>query len=204
MKTCSSPVLANSRVPPIADGSPATIPAKMMMDMPLPMPRSLTCSPSHMRNIVPATSVVYRRDSETPAGVHDHLKGAGLLRFECNRNPEGLKHREGHRAVSRISRDLPATRLSFFPKLLQTRVHVRKELHDDGCRNIRHDSDCKNRESFKRSPRKHVEHVEDRAPLLIEQHFQGNGINSGHRNERADSEHDQRAENEQQALLEFG
>ena len=145
-----------------------------------------------------------RRDSETPAGVHDHLKRAGLLRFECNRNPEGLKHREGHGAVSRISRDLPAARLSFLPKLLQTRVHVRKELHDDGCRDIRHDSDCKNGESFQRSPRKHVEHVEDCAPLLLEQHLQGNGINPRHRNERADSEHDQCAENEQQALLELG
>ena len=30
----------------------------MMSDMPLPMPRSVICSPSHMRNIVPVTSVV--------------------------------------------------------------------------------------------------------------------------------------------------
>ena len=58
MTTCSSPVRASSRVPPIAEGSPATMPAKMMMEMPLPMPRSLTCSPSHIRKMVPATSVV--------------------------------------------------------------------------------------------------------------------------------------------------
>ena len=33
------------------------MPAKMMMEMPLPIPRSLTCSPSHMRKMVPVTRV---------------------------------------------------------------------------------------------------------------------------------------------------
>ena len=32
----------------IACGSPTTMPVKMISDMPLPMPRSLICSPSHM------------------------------------------------------------------------------------------------------------------------------------------------------------
>ena len=35
-----------------------TMPAKMMMEIPLPRPRSVTCSPSHIRNIVPVTNVV--------------------------------------------------------------------------------------------------------------------------------------------------
>ena len=50
MRACSS-------VRPIAFGSPAAMPAKMMSEMPLPRPRSVICSPSHMRNIVPVTSV---------------------------------------------------------------------------------------------------------------------------------------------------
>ena len=33
------------------------MPAKMMSDMPLPMPRSVICSPSHMMNAVPVVSV---------------------------------------------------------------------------------------------------------------------------------------------------
>ena len=48
----------SSRVPPIAAGRPATMPAKMIIEMPLPMPRSVICSPSHMRNIVPVMSVI--------------------------------------------------------------------------------------------------------------------------------------------------
>jgi hypothetical protein len=51
-------VLASSKVPPTADGKPATIPAKMMIDIPLPMPRSVICSPSHIKNIVPVTKVM--------------------------------------------------------------------------------------------------------------------------------------------------
>ena len=32
------------------------MPAKMISDMPLPMPRSVICSPSHMMNAVPVVS----------------------------------------------------------------------------------------------------------------------------------------------------
>ncbi len=33
------------------------MPAKMISEMPLPMPRSVICSPSHMMNAVPVVSV---------------------------------------------------------------------------------------------------------------------------------------------------
>ncbi len=42
----------------MAEGRPATIPAKMMREMPLPTPRSVICSPSHIRNMVPVTRVI--------------------------------------------------------------------------------------------------------------------------------------------------
>ena len=42
----------------MACGRPATMPAKMISEMPLPMPRAVICSPSHIRNIVPPTSVM--------------------------------------------------------------------------------------------------------------------------------------------------
>ena len=34
------------------------MPAKMMSEMPLPTPRCVICSPSHIRNMVPPTSVM--------------------------------------------------------------------------------------------------------------------------------------------------
>ena len=38
-------------------GRPATMPAKISRLMPLPMPRSVICSPSHMMKAVPVVSV---------------------------------------------------------------------------------------------------------------------------------------------------
>ena len=38
-------------------GSPTTMPAKMMRLIPLPMPRSVICSPSHMMKAVPVVRV---------------------------------------------------------------------------------------------------------------------------------------------------
>ncbi len=52
------PSLTSCAVAPSARGRSATMPAKMIIDMPLPMPRSVICSPSHIRNIVPVTSEI--------------------------------------------------------------------------------------------------------------------------------------------------
>jgi hypothetical protein len=48
LKFCISPFLASSIVPPIADGKPATIPANIIIDIPLPIPLSVICSPSQI------------------------------------------------------------------------------------------------------------------------------------------------------------
>ena len=58
VKIDSSRCRTNSRVWRIAPGKAATMPAKMIMEMPLPMPRSVICSPSHMMNAVPVVSVI--------------------------------------------------------------------------------------------------------------------------------------------------
>jgi len=51
------PFCTPSMVVPMAGTKPTTMPAKMMSEMPLPIPRSLICSPSHMMNAVPVVSV---------------------------------------------------------------------------------------------------------------------------------------------------
>ena len=48
-----SPERTISSVLPMARGRPATMPATMIIVMPLPMPRSVICSPSHITNMVP-------------------------------------------------------------------------------------------------------------------------------------------------------
>jgi hypothetical protein len=64
MKTSRTIIAITAGVPvldlvgsPIAGTRPTTMPAKMISEMPLPMPRSLICSPSHMTTAQPVVSV---------------------------------------------------------------------------------------------------------------------------------------------------
>ena len=54
------------------------MPAKMMSEMPLPIPRSVICSPSHMMKIVPVVSVstVMRRKPQPGCGTSGAPPGA--------------------------------------------------------------------------------------------------------------------------------
>ena len=58
MKVDNAPVLPNSNVVAKALGISATIPEKIINEIPLPIPLWVICSPSHIRNMVPATIVV--------------------------------------------------------------------------------------------------------------------------------------------------
>ncbi len=53
-----SPILMSLKVSIMAAGKRATMPAKMMREMPFPMPRSVICSPSHMMKAVPEVRVM--------------------------------------------------------------------------------------------------------------------------------------------------
>ena len=51
-----SPCLDCSKAWPIAPGIPVKMLVAIIIEIPLPIPLSDTCSPSHIRNIVPATT----------------------------------------------------------------------------------------------------------------------------------------------------
>ena len=53
-----APVLPNSKVVTRALGISATIPEKIIKEIPLPIPLWVICSPNHIKKIVPATIVV--------------------------------------------------------------------------------------------------------------------------------------------------
>ena len=53
-----APVDTSWKRPDVPLGRPATIPAKMMIEIPFPRPRSVICSPSHIRNIVPVSKEI--------------------------------------------------------------------------------------------------------------------------------------------------
>ena len=99
-------------------GRLATMPAKMMSEMPLPMPREVICSPSHIRNTVPPVSVmtVDRRKNMPGSTTRPALP------LEADGNAIGLQCGEEHRAVARVLVDLLAALLAFLLQLLEMRA----------------------------------------------------------------------------------
>ena len=62
----NAPVLPNSKVEANALGISATMPEKIIKEIPLPTPLNVICSPNHIKNVVPATKeivVVNLKDS---------------------------------------------------------------------------------------------------------------------------------------------
>ncbi len=136
-----SPLRTSSSVPPIAAGSPATMPARMIIEMPLPRPRSVICSPSHIRNMVPAVSVsVAMKTNWTP----------GLITtpwfWNATAAPAAWNIASADRAHARVLRELAPARLAFLAQRLQLRHDDRHHLHDDRRRDVRHDAEREDRQ----------------------------------------------------------
>ena len=55
---CGAGARADSKAWPISCGNRATMPPKMISEMPLPTPRLVICSPIHIRRMVPPVSVI--------------------------------------------------------------------------------------------------------------------------------------------------
>ncbi len=86
VKMLMLPVRMSSIVLKMAAGSPTTIPAKMIREMPLPTPRSVICSPSHMTKAVPVVSVRTVRSRNPHPG--DGTRGAPPGAVVCSRKNE--------------------------------------------------------------------------------------------------------------------
>ena len=54
----NAPVLPSSKVDAKALGISATIPEKIIKDIPLPTPLRVICSPNHIKKVVPATNAM--------------------------------------------------------------------------------------------------------------------------------------------------
>ena len=91
-------------------GTRATMPAKMMKLMPLPMPRSVISSPIHMASTVPAASVTIWRDRRQAQDVE---VGDDALRRQDGEVAIGLQQRERHGQVARVLVDLGPAVLAF-------------------------------------------------------------------------------------------
>ena len=58
IKADNAPVLPSSNVEAKALGISATIPEKIIREIPFPTPLKVICSPNHIKNVVPATKEI--------------------------------------------------------------------------------------------------------------------------------------------------
>ena len=144
-------------------GSPTTIPAKMISDMPLPIPRSVICSPSHMMNAVPVVrlSIVIRM--KPMPGIQHEVAFRGL---QHRRDAERLHQRKTDGEIARPLRDLAAAELAFLLQLLERRNHHRQQLQNDRRRDVGHDAQRENRQAPERAAGEQIDEAEERACVL--------------------------------------
>ncbi len=84
-----------------APGSAATMPTVMIIDIPLPMPRSVIWSPIHIKNIVPALSVMTVTIWKPSPGLV--TKGSKSCGHRADALEEGIGGRVFHRNCQQIA-----------------------------------------------------------------------------------------------------
>ena len=144
------------------------MPAKIISEIPLPTPRSVICSPSHIRNIVPAEQGDHRRDeTECPMPAIDHqtllVISSAIEMLNCLGTTPGATVR-----VTCVLRNLATTPLRLLSLSLPKRRH-----HTTVSSCIMIDAEmygmmpeCEHREARQRATGEHIEHAEDTATLL--------------------------------------
>ena len=203
-KVDSAPVRPSSSVETSACGRLATMPAKMISEMPLPTPRAVICSPSHIRNIVPPTSVMTQDSRKNMPGSCTASPKAPRIDFQPDRDAPGLEHGDQHGQVAGVLVELLAARLAFLLQRLERRDGGRHQLDDDAGRDVGHDVQREHRHAPERAAGEHVEHAEDAAAMLGQDLAHHGRIDARHRHIGADAVDDQRAQREPDALLELG
>ena len=81
----------------------------MISEMPLPMPRWVICSPSHIRNMVPPVSVITVEMRKKKPGSAT-TTGAGA--FEADGDAVGLERGQHHGQIAGVLVDHLAARLA--------------------------------------------------------------------------------------------
>ncbi len=108
----------------MAPGRPTTMPVKMISDMPLPTPRSVICSPSHMMKAEPVVSERMVSSTKPKPGL---MTMPSCMRCQTDPDAEAIADdREHDGQVARPLRDLAAAEFAFFLQLFEGRNHHRQ------------------------------------------------------------------------------
>ncbi|MNE01880.1 hypothetical protein D3C80_943330 [compost metagenome] len=126
------------------------------------------------------------------------------LTGQTNGHADGLDQCQDYSAVAGVLADLATASFTFLLQLLQLRADRRHQLHDDRCRDVRHDPQCKDAHALERAAGKHVEQAKNGPLVLPEQLGQPVRVDTGHWDVRADPVDDDRQEQETQSSPELG
>ena len=164
---------ASVQIAPNWNGRRDTTDVKIRIDMPLPMPRWVISSPSHITSAVPAVHVRMIRPALNAVKLwisivpcrelRERLAEQAALAALHHEHERGRLHqRERDREVTRPLRDLLLPGLALVLPLLELRDHDAEQLHDDRRRDVRHDPEREHGRAGERAAREQVEEA-DRA-----------------------------------------
>ena len=130
--------------------------------MPLPTPRSVISSPSHMMTAVPAvmqiTIVVMVKTEEF--GIRLCAAGDQVARPGQRDDAGGLQDGQADGQVPGVLRDLRLAGLALLAQRLQARDDHREQLQDDAGRDVRHDAEREDRQLQQRAAAEQVDQLE--------------------------------------------
>ena len=117
---------------------------------------------------------------------------------QANGHANGLNQCQDNGAVAGVLADLATASFTFLLQLLQLRADRSHQLHDDRCRDIRHDPQCKDAHALERATGKHVEQAKNGPLILPKQIRQTVWIDARNRDMRTypidDDRHEQKAQ----------
>ena len=155
-----SGLVHQASIPP---GSLETIEAKIISEMPLPIPRWVISSPNHISSVQPAVSAITIRRTFGPVRLPSTLVPPcfGAEGPEEEDVAEGLAEGQADGQVARVLGDLLLADLAFFLELLQRGDDDREQLQDDRRGDVGHDPQREEREAREAAAREEVEEAED-------------------------------------------
>ena len=196
-------------------------------DIDITLPRRLEGLPKRTRNTGNDPREDQHRDAITDAALGDlltqphHEHGArdegrhgheveAKVATECDALPrqanghtDSLDDGERQRPVTSVLADLATTGLALFLQLLQLRADGSHQLHDDRCRNVRHDPQREDAHPLQRTAGEHVEQTKNGPLVLAEQLGEPIRIDPRNRNMRPNPVDNNRQEQEAQTSPEF-
>ena len=166
--------------------------------IPLPMPRSVICSPSHMTKIAPVVSVTTMMSREARPGLGDGARdGLGE-----EREGVGLRQRDEHGEVPGPLRDLLLALLVLL-HLADRRRDAAGQLEDDGGGDVGHDAEREDRGPGEAAAQRVVQSEEPGGGGVPDEVGQRGDVHARRGDVGADPVDDQREQREEQLALQF-